>query len=118
MPRTVNRTPRHLDDPLRLGPFTLAQWALLVLAVVAVWLVLRHLAFLPLLWRVTAGAVVVGLTVGVAEGGGGRSLAALPRRAWHALTTPAEHFPGSPRRGPLRFETYDDAPHEEDPPDA
>lgn len=118
MPRTVNRTPRHLDDPLRLGPFTLGQWVLVVLAVALVWLVATQLPFVPLLWRVTAGAVVVGLTVGLAEGGGGRSLAALPRRAWHALTTPAEHFPGPPRRGPLRFETYDDAPREEDPPDA
>ncbi len=118
MPRTVNRTPRHLDDPTRLGPLTLAQWVLLALAVGLVWLILRNLAFLPLLWRIVAGAVVVGLTVGITEGGGGRSLAALPRRAWHSLTTPAEHFPGEARRGPLRFETYDDAPQEEDPPDA
>ena len=118
MTRTVNRTPRHLDDPLRLGPLTLAQWAVLIPAVVLVGLVLSQLAVVPLLWRVVAGAAVVGLAVGVAEGGGGRSLADLPRRAWHSLTTPAEHLPGEARRGPLRFELYDDAPREEDPPDA
>ena len=118
MPRTVHPTPRHLDDPPKLGPFTLAQWALTLLAVVLVWLVGSQLGFLPLLWRVVAGAVIVGLTVGVTDSGGGRALADLPRRAWHSLTTPAEHLPSEARRGPLRFALYDDAPREEDPPDA
>lgn len=119
MPRTINRTPRHLDDPLRLGPLTLAQWLLATVAVVACWLALTWLPFLPVMVRMTLGATVVGLTLGFSGGGGaGRSLAELPRRAWHALTTPAEHLPGPPRRGPLRFALYDDHPHEEDPPDA
>ena len=119
MPRTINRTPRHLDDPLKLGPLTLAQWALTGLAVVLCWAALAWLPFLPPMVRVTIGAIVVGLTLGFTGGGGaGRSLVELPRRAWHALVTPAEHLPGAPRRGPLTFALYDDRPHEEDPPDA
>ncbi len=39
MPRAVNRTPRHLDDPLKLGPLTLAQWVVAILATVFVWVV-------------------------------------------------------------------------------
>lgn len=118
MPRAVNRTPRHLDDPLKLGPLTLAQWVVTILATVFVWVVLTQLPFVPLLPRVVAGAIVVGLALGLTGGGVGGSLVELPRRAWHALATPAEHLPGGPRRGPLRLELYDDKPHEEDPPDA
>ncbi len=120
MPRTPHRTPRHLDDPLKLGPLTLAQWALAITAVTVVWLALAWLDFLPLMPRVVVGATVVGLALGfggVGEGGG-RALATLPRRAWHTLTTPSEHLPGAPRRGPLHFRLYNDAPREEDPPDA
>lgn len=121
MPRTINRTPRHLDDPLKLGPLTLAQWAIAVAAVALVWAALAWLDFLPLMVRVTAGATVVGLALGFSgagTGGGGRALADLPRRAWHSLATPAEHLPGPPRRGPLTFHLYDDVPREEDPSDA
>lgn len=118
MPRTVNRTPRHLDDPLKLGPFTPAQWAVAVLAIVLVWVVFTRVDFVPPMARVVAGATVVGLALGFTGGGAGGSLVELPRRAWHALITPTEHLPGPPRRGPLRFELYDDHPHEEDPPDA
>ena len=118
MPRTVTRTPRHLDDPLKLGPLTVAQWAVAVLAALLAWLVLTQLGFLPLLWRVVAGAVVVGLALGATEGGGARGLADMPRRAWHSLATPAEHLPRPPRRGPLHFALYDDAPREEAPLDA
>ena len=118
MPRTVHRTPRHLDDPLRLGPLTLAQWAVAGAAALLVWGVLGWLAFLPLMARVVAGAVVVGLALGFTGDGGRGSLTELPRRAWHTLATPAEHLPGPPRRGPLRLELYDDRPREEEPPDA
>ena len=118
MPRTIHRTPRHLDDPTKLGPFTLAQWVVLVLALALVWPVFAYATVLPAMARVVIGAVVVGLAIGFTGTGGGRSLVDLPRRAWHALTTPSEHLPGPPRRGPLRFATYDDAPHEEDPADA
>jgi hypothetical protein len=121
VPRTINRTPRHLDDPLKLGPLTLAQWGIVVAAVVLVWLALAGLDFLPLMVRVTAGATVVGLALGFSgagTGGGGRALADLPRRAWHSLATPTEHLPGPPRRGPLTFHLYDDVPREEDPSDA
>ncbi len=120
MPRTINRTPRHLDDPLKLGPLTLAQWALALAAVAVVWLALAWLDFLPLMPRVVAGATVVGLALGFGGvgGGEGRTIATLPRRAWHTLVTPTEHLPGAPRRGPLTFSLYDDAPREEDPPDA
>jgi hypothetical protein len=118
MPRTVNRTPRHLDDPLKLGPLTLAQWAATILAVVVAWAALTWLDFIPLMARVVAGATAVGLALGFAGGDGAGSLVELPRRAWHALATPAEHLPGPPRRGPTRFALYDDCPREEDPPDA
>ncbi len=118
MPRTVTRPPRHLDELHKHGPLTVAQWAVAVLAALLAWVVLTQLDALPLLWRVVGGAVVVGLALGATEGDGARSLAELPRRAWHSLVTPAEHLPGPPRRGPLHFALYDDAPREEDPPDA
>ncbi len=34
MSRTINRTPRHLDDPLRILGFTPAQWLVLALGAV------------------------------------------------------------------------------------
>ncbi len=115
MPRSVHATPRHLDDPPKLGPLTLAGWAWALVAVVVVWVVASQLDFLPILWRVVAGAVVVGLAVGVTDSGGGRSLADLPRRAWHSLTTPPEHLPGEARRGPLTLTLYDDTPRDQEP---
>lgn len=118
MPRTINRTPRHLDDPPKLGPFTVAQWVVLALAVAAVWPVFTYATVLPAMARVVLAAVVVGLAIGFTGTGGGRSLMDLPRRAWHTLTTPSEHLPGPPRRGPLRFATFEDEPHQEDLPDA
>ena len=118
MPRTIHRTPRHLDDPAKLGPLTLAQWVVLVLALALVWPVFTYATFLPAKTRIVIGAVVVGLAIGFTGTGGARSMLDLPRRAWHSLTTPSEHLPGPPRRGPLHFATYDDEPHEEDPTDA
>ncbi len=114
MPRSVHPTPRHLDDPPRLGPLTFAGWGWALLALVVVWFVASQLDFLPILWRVVAGAVVVGLCIGITDTGGGRSLSDLPRRAWHSLTTPAEHLPGEARTGPLRLELYDDTPRDQE----
>ena len=58
MARTMHRTPRHLDDPLRLGSFTLAQWAILIVAIALAWGVLSQLVFVPALWRFVLGGLV------------------------------------------------------------
>src|SRR5262245_7764595 len=118
MARTLHQTPRHLDAPLRVGPLTPAQWAVVLLATILVWLALTRLAVLPALWRVVVGGLVVGLALGFAEAGHGRSILELPRRGWHSLTAPREYTGGRPRRGPLRLALYDAAPPEEDLPDA
>ena len=118
MARTLHQTPRHLDAPLRLGPLTVAQWVVVFLATILVWLALTRLAFLPVLWRVVAGGIVVGLALGFAEAGHGRSILELPRRGWHSLAAPREYTSGPPRRGPLRPAFYDGQPPEEDLPDA
>ena len=118
MSRTLHRTPRDLDSPLRLGPLTLAQWAVVVVAGLLAWLALTQLAFLPALWRVVAGGAVVGLALGFAGGNDGSALLDLPRRGWHGLVAPREYIPAPPKRGPLRLALYDGRPPEEDLPDA
>ena len=118
MARTLHRTPRHLDDPLRLGPFTLAQWGVALVATALVWLVLTQLPALPVLWRVALGGGVVGVALGLTEGGHGGSLVELPRRAWHSLTAPREYLSGPPRHGPLEFQSIAMQPVEEELPNA
>ena len=118
MSRVVNRTPRHLDDPLKLGPFTIAQWVILVLAMLALWPLATWATFLPVTLRVIVGCGVIGLVVGSVGEGGGASLTQPLRRAWRRISTAPERLPGAPRQGPLTFALYDDEPHEEDPSDA
>ena len=118
MARTLRRTPRHLDAPLRLGPLTLAQWAVVVVAGALAWLALTQLAFLPALWRVVAGGGIVGLALGFAGGGEGRALLELPRRGWHSLVAPREFTSAPPRYGPLYLALYDGRAPEEELPDA
>ena len=118
MARTTHRTPRHLDAPIRLGPLTLAQWLVVLATAALVWLALTQLAFLPTPWRVVAGSLAVGLALGFAGAGGGRSLLDLPRRGWHGLVAPREYTAGPPRRGPLGLALRDARPPEEDLPDA
>lgn len=118
MGRTLHRTPRHLDAPIRLGPLTLAQWAVVIPATALAWVALTQLAFLPALWRIAVGAVVIGLALGVTGNGQGRGLLELPRRGWHGLIAPREYTSGPPRRGPFALVLHDGAPFEEDLPDA
>ena len=47
MPRTVHRTPRHLDDPLKIIGFTLPQWLVLALGLTFATDTVRPLAELP-----------------------------------------------------------------------
>jgi hypothetical protein len=116
--RTTHRTPRRLDDPLRIGPFTLAQWGVLLLATALVWLAARELTFIAWRARLMLGALVVGLAGGLARTGYGGSLLEQPRKAWHTLTAPREYIALPPRQGPLALELVDLAPAEEEPPDA
>ena len=118
MARTVHRTPRHLDAPIRLGPLTLAQWLVVLLTATLVWLALTQLPFLPALWRVVAGSLAIGLALGFSGAGHGGSLLELPRRGWHGLVAPREYTAGPPRRGPLGIVFCDGRPPEEDLPDA
>ncbi len=117
MPRTVNRTPRHLDDPLRILGFSLAQWSVLALGVLCVWGCLALLpAIIPATLRLSLGALLIGVPLGLTFAGStARSVFELPRRVWHSLTTSAEYLPGAPRRGPLTFVTDAGTLREEDP---
>ncbi len=117
MPRTINRTPRHLDDPLRLLGFSLAQWVVLALGVLFLWLCLTLLpAVIPTTLRLSLGALLVGVPLGLTFAGStARSVLELPRRVWHSLATPAEYLPGASRRGPLALVLTEGKPREEDP---
>jgi len=118
MPRTVNRTPRHLDDPLKLLGFSLAQWAVLALGVLCLWGCLTLLpTVIPTTLRLSFGALMVGVPLGLTFAGStARSVFELPRRVWHSLATPADFLPGPPRRGPLAVALGERTPKEE--PDA
>ncbi len=116
MPRTINRTPRHLDDPLKILGFSLAQWAVLALGALCLWGCLMLLpTAIPTTLRLSLGALLVGVPLGLtfAGGGGARSLLELPLRLWHSLATPADYLPGAPRRGPLTFVTDERTAREE-----
>lgn len=116
MPRSINRTPRHLDDPLKVLGFSLAQWAVLALGVLCLWACLMLLpAAIPTTLRLSLGALLVGVPLGLTFAGStARSVFELPRRAWHSLATPTDYLTGAPRRGPLTLAlTEGDAREEE-----
>ena len=117
MPRTINRTPRHLDDPLRLLGFSLTQWAVLALGVLFLWLCLTLLpAAIPTTLRLSLGALMVGMPLGLTFAGStARSVFELPRRAWHSLATPADYLPGPPRHGSLMLTLTEGDAREEEP---
>ena len=118
MVRPVHPTPRHLDDPVQLGPLTPAQWLVALIATVLVWLVLTHLTIIPVMWRIALGAPLIGVTLGLTESGYGGSLTERPRRAWHTLTAPREWASGPPRHGPLALTLVELQPSDEEGPDA
>ncbi len=117
MSRTINRTPRHLDDPLKILGFSLAQWAVLALGVLCLWGCLMLLpTAIPTTLRLSLGALLVGVPLGLTFAGStARSVFELPHRAWHSLATPADYLPGAPRRGPLTFATDESTQREEEP---
>ncbi len=117
MPRTINRTPRHLDDPLKILGFSLAQWAVLALGVLCLWGCLMLLpAAIPTTLRLSLGALLVGVPLGLTFAGStARSVFELPHRVGHSLATPADYLPGAPRRGPLAFVTDESTAQEEEP---
>ena len=118
MPRTINRTPRHLDDPLKILGFSLGQWVVLAVGVFCLWGCLMLLpAVIPTTLRLSLGALLVGGPLGLTFAGStARSVFELPHRVWHSLATPADYLPGAPRRGPLAFVADERAAREE--PDA
>lgn len=118
MPRTTHRTPRHLDEPLRLGPLTMPQWGLALGAAALAWLALRELTFLDLTWRLTLGATLVGLALSLTASPFDGSLTEWPRRVRHALAAPREFVAGPPRRGPTALLLVDERVAAEEPPDA
>jgi len=103
MPRTINRTPRHLDDPLKILGFSLSQWAVLALGVLCLWGCLMLLpTVIPTTLRLSFGALLVGVPLGLTFAGStARSIGELPRRLWHSIGTPSDYLPGPPHRGPL-----------------
>lgn len=118
MRRTLHPTPRHLDDPLRLGPFTIAQWALIAVSAACVWLCLQLLpAWVAMQARLSIAATLVGLPIGIvwAGGGSGRGgIFELPVRAVRYALSPSEYIPGPPRTGPLSLALLDGKPREDD----
>jgi len=114
--RSLHRTPRHLDDPLRILGFTLAQWLVLALAAAVHWSCLALLPdLIPATLRLCLGAGLVGVPLGFTFASDTtRSLLDLPRRAWHSLRTPADYLPAPPRRGPLALALVAAQPREED----
>ncbi|MDQ2784782.1 MAG: PrgI family protein [Chloroflexota bacterium] len=117
MSRTINRTPRHLDDPLKILGFSLAQWAILALGVLCLWACLMLLpAAIPTTLRLSLGALLVGVPLGLTFAGSTtHSIVELPRRLWHSLATPADFLPGPPRRGPLSLALTEGDAREEEP---
>ncbi len=117
MPRTINRTPRHLDDPLKILGFSLSQWAILALGVLCLWACLMLLpAVIPTTLRLSLGALLVGVPLGLTFAGSTtHSIVELPRRLWHSLATPADYLPDAPRRGPLMLTLIEGDAREEEP---
>ncbi len=117
MPRTINRTPRHLDDPLKILGFSLAQWGVLALGALCLWGCLMLLpAAIPTTLRLSLGALLVGVPLGLTFAGStARSIGELPRRLWHSLATPSDFLPGPPRRGPVTLVFTERDSREEEP---
>ena len=117
MPRTINRTPRHLDDPLKILGFSLGQWAVLAVGVFCLWGCLMLLpAAIPATLRLSVGALLVGVPLGLTFAGStARSIGELPRRLWHSVATPADFLPGPPRLGPLVLILAEGDSQEEEP---
>jgi len=117
MPRRINRTPRHLDDPLKILGFSLAQWGVLALGVLCLWACLMLLpAAIPTTLRLSLGALLVGVPLGLTFAGStARSVFELPRRVWHSLATSGEYVPGPPHRGPLTLALTEGDAREEEP---
>jgi len=117
MSRRINRTPRHLDDPLKILGFSLAQWAVLALGVLCLWGCLMLLpAAIPTTLRLSLGALLVGVPLGLTFAGStARSVFELPRRVWHSIGTPSDYLPGPPRRGPLMLTLIEGDAREEEP---
>lgn len=117
MPRTINRTPRHLDDPLKILGFSLAQWGVLALGVLFLWGCLMLLpTAIPTTLRLSLGALLVGVPLGLTFAGStARSISELPRRLWHSLATPANYLPAPPRRGPRTLALTNEQTREEEP---
>jgi hypothetical protein len=112
MPRTINRTPRHLDDPLKILGFSLAQWGVLALGVLCLWGCLMLLpTAIPTTLRLSLGALL-GLTF---AGSTARSIGELPQRLWHSLATPANYLPAPPRRSPRTLALTNEQTREEEP---
>ena len=111
MPRTVHRTPRHLDDPLKIIGFTLPQWLVLALGAGLLWACLAlPPTMIPATLRLSLGAVLVGLPLGLTFATDTvRPLAELPQRVWYGLFTPATRVPGLSRLGPDHLVLLDEA---------
>ena len=116
--RTVNRTPRHLDDPIKLGPFTIAQVLLGLAAVALLWPLATWATFLPLLVRVVIASALVGAVLNLGDTGGQGSIITGPKRGLHDVITPTDYLAIPPRRGALRLVLFDDEQVEEESPDA
>ena len=116
MRRTLHPSPRHLDDPLRLGPFTVQQWAVLALCALLVWLCLEYLpAWVPGSAKLSVASTLIGIPLGLVwAGGASRNLLELPLRALRYALTPREYVPGPPRTGPLTLALVEGRPARED----
>lgn len=89
-------TYKHLEASLRLGAFTLGQWAQITMAVIAAVVFGGYLSPLPAQATIFVAIVAAGLPVAITYGAMGLefSVALLARAAWRYWRSPNRYLPG------------------------
>lgn len=92
----VNPTYKHLEASLRLGTFTLGQWAQVISAAVVALLFGIYLSPLPITATIFVSVLMAGLPLAVSYGAMGLdfSLAQMARAALRFWREPRHHLPG------------------------
>jgi hypothetical protein len=93
---TRHPTYKHLETPLRLGSFSLGQWAQITTAGIAAAAFGGYLSPFPTTVTIFVSIVVAGLPVALSYGAMGLefSVAELAASAWRYWRTPRRYLPG------------------------